>query len=71
MIGNPEVVVVAGPLIQPDPTLGGKGSLPRADQIVLISDPPGPKVYINTGAVLSSGPSHGSRPADSTPPPAP
>jgi penicillin-binding protein 1B len=63
--------IALGPRIQPDLALGGMGSLLRADEIVLISDPPGHKVYINTGAVLSTGPSRGSRPVDSTPPSAP
>ena len=63
--------IALGPLSQPDVTLGGKGSLLRADEIVLTTDAQGHKVYINTGALLSTGPSHGSRPLGPTPPSAP
>jgi membrane carboxypeptidase/penicillin-binding protein len=55
----------------PENTLAEKGTLLRADEIVLISDARGHKVYVNTGAVLSTGLSHGSRPLDPAPPSAP
>ncbi|MGD1154953.1 MAG: PBP1A family penicillin-binding protein [Terriglobia bacterium] len=58
--------IALGPQSQPETMLGGKGSPLQADEIVLISDAQGHKVYINTGAPVSSGPSHGSRPLDPT-----
>jgi penicillin-binding protein 1B len=52
-------VIALGPQRQPAITMAGKGTLLRADRIVLISDAQGRKVYINTGALLSPGPSPG------------
>jgi penicillin-binding protein 1B len=54
-------VIALGPLSQPDPTFGGMGSLLRADNIVLTTDERGQKVYVNTGALLSTRLSQGSR----------
>ncbi len=68
--GEPTEVAL-GTQGQDETTLGGKGSPLRADDIVLISDTQGHKVYINTGAPVSTGPSHGSRPLDPTQPSAP
>jgi len=64
-------VIALGPPNEPETTLGGKESLLRADEIVLISDAQGHKVYINTGALLSTGPSPRSRPLGPTQPSAP
>src|SRR5271157_3633250 len=63
--------IALGPQGQPETTLGEKGSLLRADEIVLISDTQGHKVYINTGAVFSTSLSQGSRPLAPTPPSTP
>jgi penicillin-binding protein 1B len=63
--------IALGPLIQPDLTLGGMGSPLPADNIVLISDAQGHKVYVNTGALFSTVSSHDSRPLAPTPPSAP
>jgi penicillin-binding protein 1B len=52
--------IALGPLNQPDPMLGGRGSLLQADRIVLTTDARGHKSYINTGALFSVGPSPGS-----------
>jgi membrane peptidoglycan carboxypeptidase len=60
-----------GPQSQPKTRLGGKGSPLRAGEIVPTSDMQGYKVYTSTGALLSTGPSHGSRLLGSTPPSAP
>jgi penicillin-binding protein 1B len=62
-------VIALGPASQPQTSQGGK--LLQADKIVLISDAPGHKVYINTGALYSPGPSQGSGPLGRTPPSAP
>jgi penicillin-binding protein 1B len=51
--------IALGPQSQPETTFGGMESPLRADEIVLISDAQGHKVYINTGAPVSSGPSRG------------
>ncbi|MGA2631902.1 MAG: penicillin-binding transpeptidase domain-containing protein, partial [Terriglobia bacterium] len=56
---------------QDETAFGGKGSLLRADAIVLISDAQGHKLYINTGASVSSGSSRGPRPLGPTQPSAP
>ena len=63
--------IAMGPQNQPETTFTGKGSLLRADEIVLISDTRGHKVYINTGALLSTIPSHSSPPLAPTPASAP
>jgi penicillin-binding protein 1B len=55
-------VIALGLLVQPDLTLGEMGSLLRADKIVLTTDLKGHKVYVNTGALLSTGPSQGPGP---------
>jgi penicillin-binding protein 1B len=64
-------VIALGPENRPQTTRGGKELLLRADKIVLIYDPPGHKVYVNTGALLSPGLSQGSQPPVPTPPSAP
>lgn len=58
--------VALGTKGQDETTLGGKRSPLKEDAIVLISDAQGHKVYINTGAPDSRGPSHGPRPLDPT-----
>ena len=63
-VAPPEVAL--GMQGQDESTLGDKGPPPRADAIVLISDAQGHKVYINTGAPVSTGPGYGSRPLGST-----
>jgi len=63
--------IALGPLIQPDVTLGGMGSLLQADKTVLTTSAQGHKVYINTGALFSAGPSRASSPPAPTPPAAP
>jgi len=70
-VQNLPPVIALGPQSQPATTLGRKGSPLRVGEIVLSSDPQGHKVYINNGAVLSTGLSPGSRPLASTPPSAP
>jgi|GEM_PF-5932213 hypothetical protein len=69
--GSSSAMQALGPQSQPETTLRGKGSPLRADEIVLISDTQGHNVYINTGALLSTSPSHGSRPLGPTQPSAP
>jgi len=64
-------VIALGLQSQPAISLAEKGTLLRADEIVLISDARGRKVYINTGALLDTGPSPGSRPLAPTPPSVP
>ena len=59
--------IALGPLIHPDVALGGMGSLLQADTIVLTTSAQGHKVYINTGALFSPGPSQASSPPSSTP----
>jgi penicillin-binding protein 1B len=54
--------IALGPLTQPDLTLGGMGSLLRADKIALTTDAQGHKVYMNAGTLLPTGPSQASRP---------
>jgi len=56
---------------QPEITLGDNGTILRAGEIVLTSDPAGHEVYINNGALVSTGPSLGSRPLAHAPPSAP
>ena len=63
--------IALGPQSQPETTLGEKGSPLRAGEIVLISDTQGHKVYINTAALLSTGPSQDSRSLRPTHPSAP
>ncbi len=64
-------VIALGLQSQPAISIAGKGTLLRADEIVLISDARGHKVYINTGALLSTIPSPGSLPLALTPPSVP
>jgi hypothetical protein len=64
-------VIALGLQSQPAISIAGKGTLLRADEIVLISDARGRKVYINTGALLSTIPSPGSLPLAPTPPSVP
>jgi penicillin-binding protein 1B len=47
-------VIALGPPSPPESTLGGKGSLLRADGIVLTTNTQGHKVYINAGTLLST-----------------
>jgi penicillin-binding protein 1B len=50
--------IAMGLPIQPKTTLGGNGSLLQADEIIPISGTQGHKVYINTGAVVSTSLNH-------------
>ncbi|MGA3327875.1 MAG: PBP1A family penicillin-binding protein [Terriglobia bacterium] len=70
-VQNLPPVIALGPQSHSETTLGRKGSPLRVGEIVLSSDPQGHKVYINNGALLSTGLSPGSRPLASTPPSAP
>ena len=58
--GSPDIAL--GPQSQPETTMGEKRSPLRADEIVLISDAPGHKVFINTAALPSTGPGQGFHP---------
>jgi penicillin-binding protein 1B len=49
--------IALGPPIEPALTLGGGGSILRADKIVLTTDAQGHKVYINAGALFLPAPS--------------
>ncbi|MGA2982299.1 MAG: PBP1A family penicillin-binding protein [Terriglobia bacterium] len=55
-------VIALGPQSLPETMLGGNGPLPRANEIVLVPDTQGHKVYINNGVLLSTGLSFSSRP---------
>jgi penicillin-binding protein 1B len=60
--------IALGPQSQPKTMLWGKGSPLRADEVVLTCDTQGHKGNINAGALLPTGPSHGSRPIGPTQP---
>ena len=68
--GDPGTVAL-GIQTQLNPPVGGKESPQRADNIVLISNAQGRKVYINAGAPFSADPSPDSRPPGTSPPSAP
>ena len=62
------IAMVAHP---PETALGGKGSPLPADEIVLITDTQGHRVYVNMGALLATGASYGARPLGPAQPSAP
>ena len=63
--------IALGPPSQPVTPLGGKGLLMPVDKVAPTYDTQGQKDYINTGALLYTSPSQGSRPLAPTPPPKP
>jgi penicillin-binding protein 1B len=70
-VEDASVGIALGPLIQPDVSLGGMGSLLQADKIILTTSAQGHKVYINTGTLFSPGPRRAITPPGPTPPSAP